>query len=81
MDEGFKETFSSMDDMQRIFAVRAYARTHDDGGWDIFKDVWTNQDIANATWGAATPEECVARLAKTLRVIDDVRDAILHVEL
>ena len=72
---GSRRTFSFMDDMQRIFAVRAYARTHDDGGWDILKAVWTNQEIAKATRGASTPEDCVARIAKTLWVIDDVREA------
>jgi len=65
-----------MTDMQRVFAVRAHARAHDDGGWDILKKVWTNQDIAGATRGAATPQECVARIGKTLRIIDDIRDAI-----
>jgi len=68
-----------MDDMQRIFAVRAYARTHNDGGWDILKDFWRNEDIARETRGATTPDECVTRLGKSLRIIDNLRDAALHV--
>jgi hypothetical protein len=65
-----------MTDMQRIFAVRAYARTHDDGGWDILREFWSNDDIARATRGAATAEECVARLAKSLRIMDNIRETI-----
>ena len=62
-----------MTDMQRIFAVRAFARAHDEGGWDILREIWSNRDIAKATRGASTPQECVARIAKTLRLIDDIR--------
>jgi len=68
---------STMTEMQRIFAVRAYARTHDDGGWDIL-GVWTNQEIARATQCASTPQECIARIAKSLRIMDNIREAILH---
>lgn len=66
-----------MTDMQRIFTIRAYRRTHDDRGWDLLKKVRTNQDIAMATRGAATPRECVARIAKTLQICDNIRYTIL----
>jgi hypothetical protein len=67
-----------MTDMQRIFAIRAYARTHDDGGWDILKEYWSNDEISRRTQGAASLEECIARVAKSLRIMDNIRDAIRH---
>jgi hypothetical protein len=65
-----------MEDMQRVFAVRAYARTKNDGGWDLLREFWSNEDIARATRGASTSEECVARLTKSLRIIDNICEAI-----
>lgn len=72
----FKRFLIESDILDLVAAVKQFANSNYENGWDIVVETMTDEEIAEEIAGSKTPEEAIKKMAIIVDLYNDKRQEI-----